>query len=123
MFLNYKRYLKRSLAFPIDLSDCKIIEEIDSKFLNEIYKCRTLEDHYRNSSCIDVLENIKVPTLFLSSIDDPIIPKNIVPVFLSNKNPNLNFVLIRGGHLGFFSNEEKTVAEVLVGKFYDIFSN
>lgn len=123
MLQNYKRYLKRSLAFPLDFSDCKMIEDIDMKLLDEIYKCNSLEEHYRNSSCIKVLECINVPTLFLSAIDDPIIPKTIIPSFLANKNPNLSFVLVRGGHLGFFSNGEKTIAEIMVGRFYDIHSS
>lgn len=122
MVLNYKRYLKRSLANPMDFSKCRSIEEVDSKLLNDVYKCDSLKDYYRKSSCVRVLENITIPTLFLSATDDPIIPKNIIPVALASKNPNLSFILTKGGHLGFFNNGEKTLAETLAGQFYDIYT-
>mmetsp|Transcript_30859 Transcript_30859/g.100610 ORF Transcript_30859/g.100610 Transcript_30859/m.100610 type:complete len:437 (+) Transcript_30859:1-1311(+) len=55
----------------------------------------------RESSCAEVLEFIKVPTLFVNSADDPIVHPTMIPhhEFGRNGNPNLVLAVTKtGGH-------------------------
>lgn len=59
---------------------------------------------YRKCSSIHRIEDIKIPMIFLNSIDDPLFPeKAFSPVRdLCAKHPLHAFVCLRhGGHLGF----------------------
>lgn len=123
MTLNYKRYINRSLIKPVDLTHCKNLEEIDTELLANYLKSASLDQFYSESSCVGVIHNISVPTLFLCAIDDPLIPQCIIPFEKFEKNENLSFIILRGGHLGFFANGLKTNAEILVEKYYDIISS
>jgi predicted alpha/beta-fold hydrolase len=67
----------------------------------------SIEEYYKQASCVFSLDDVKVPVLFLHSMDDPIVPgKHIEYVFQSaNKNPNLIFAVTeRGGHTAFLKN-------------------
>ncbi len=115
---NYKRYLKRSMINPPDFSKCRYMEEVDKMILSFLGE-KNLDDFYRKSSCIIYISKIKVPFLFINTIDDPIIPKEVIPIKSCLKNKNIGVVLLRGGHLGFFTNKKDTMAEVIVSEFYD----
>lgn len=119
---NYKKYINRSMKSPINLDHCKYLEEIDRELLKTVFNCSTLEEFYDKSSCVSVLENISVPMLFLCASDDPIIPRWVIPSEKYKSNENLSFLILSGGHLGFFANRLKTNAEVLVGKYFDVIS-
>lgn len=119
---NYKRYIKRSMIDPIDLSSCKYIEEVDRFFLRSVFDTDDLDEFYRKSSCVGVLGNIRKPFLFLSSSDDPLVPVSVVPVEACKENGNISLIIIKGGHLGFFTNGKETMAEIIVGKYYNIIS-
>ncbi|KAM0679804.1 hypothetical protein GINT2_001976 [Glugoides intestinalis] len=124
MVNNYKRYLKRSLSrLPVGIEKCSMMEEIDLLLLKEVHDCDNLEDFYKKNSCINYIDNIDVPMLFLSASDDPIIPNWIIPFYKYKTNENLSFLHLRGGHLGFFANDNKTNAEIFVGNYFDIISS
>lgn len=119
MTWNYKRYIRRSVKTPIDLNRCKTLEEIDEKLLKSVFKHETLDSFYHNSSCVNFLDKITVPTLFLCASDDPLIPVSMIPLEYFEKNDNLSFLIMKGGHLGFFNNGRKTNAEIIVEKYYE----
>ncbi|ELA42597.1 uncharacterized protein VICG_00349 [Vittaforma corneae ATCC 50505] len=120
MAKNYKKYISRSMKSPIYLDHCKYLEDIDKELLQTVFKFNTLEEFYDKSSCISVIDNISVPMLFLSASDDPIIPRWVIPSEKYKNNQNLSFLILSGGHLGFFANRSKTNAETLVGKYFDV---
>lgn len=103
---------------PPDFGSCKYLEEVDKLLLEQLSE-KTLEEFYAESSCISYISEINRPFLFINSIDDPIIPKEVVPTKICANNPNVGVVLLRGGHLGFFTNQQKTMAEVIVSQFFD----
>lgn len=119
---NYKRYIKRSMIDPVDLSSYKYLEDVDKFFLNSVFGSDNLEEFYQKSSCVGVLDSISKPFLFLSSSDDPLVPVGVVPVDICKKNSNISLIIIKGGHLGFFTNGRETMAEIIVGKYYSIIS-
>lgn len=115
---NYKRYIKRSMINPPDFSKCKYIEDVDKVLLDFIGE-NDLYDFYKTSSCIGYIKKIKIPFLFINTLDDPIIPKEVIPIKLCLKNKNTGIILLKGGHLGFFTNNKNTMAEEIIEKFYD----
>ncbi|KAI5180302.1 uncharacterized protein PAEPH01_2734, partial [Pancytospora epiphaga] len=118
MSRNYKRYIVRSMSVPINLSGCRFLDDIDSELLS-IYKVKHIDDFYKENSCISYLHNIKTPTLFINTIDDPIIPHEVIPFEKCLENENIGVAILKGGHLGFFTNRSETMAETIVGEFTD----
>ncbi len=51
----------------------KTSRDFDYYFIARILGCSTAENLYRKASCVTHIEEIAVPTLFLSSLNDPII--------------------------------------------------
>jgi len=79
--------------------------ELDDIYTRRLAGFTNLPDFYNAMSCKHHLHNIKVPTVFINSLDDPIVP----PPLLENirdaalKNPNMIFIEQKfGGHLGFY---------------------
>eukprot|EP00826_Nyctotherus_ovalis_P006512 TRINITY_DN11558_c0_g2_i5.p1 TRINITY_DN11558_c0_g2~~TRINITY_DN11558_c0_g2_i5.p1 ORF type:complete len:197 (-),score=49.67 TRINITY_DN11558_c0_g2_i5:111-701(-) len=64
----------------------------------------TVDDYYRKGSSILKIDGIRIPTLFISPLDDPMVVKDVLPFdeCLVNKNTILA-THPSGGHLGFFT--------------------
>jgi len=91
--------------------------ELDEEYTRKLHGFKTVPEMYRNWSCYNYWENITVPIVFINSIDDPIIPPQLVEkarAFVLNDNLKKNTkqstsgtkdrLLIEqkyGGHLGF----------------------
>lgn len=116
---NYKRYVQRTTVDKITLKGCKKLRDVDLK-LKEITGIDFSDDYYKNSSCRLHLHNIKCPFLFLNTSDDPVIPEEVIPIEDCIKNPNISLIIIKGGHLGFFTNGKKTMAEIIIERYFDI---
>lgn len=116
---NYKRYIKRSTVDKITFKGCRLITDVDKRLM-ELIKIDFSDEFYRTSSCRTHLQNIKVPFLFLNTSDDPVIPEEVIPVEECLKNPNITLIIIKGGHLGFFTNGQMTMAEIISERFFSI---
>jgi len=58
--------------------------------------------YYESSSCYDWVDQIRIPTLLLHSLDDPFLPMDGVPTEAIRTNPCLiDGVTEKGGHVGF----------------------
>ncbi|MFT4973501.1 MAG: putative alpha/beta-fold hydrolase, partial [Saprospiraceae bacterium] len=61
-----------------------------------------VEAYWKASSCRPVLNNIQVPSLVVSSLNDTFISKNCYPIAEAQSNPNLYLEMPDyGGHCGF----------------------
>ena len=49
------------------------IIDYDTVFTAKMFGYKDVEDYYDKASCTHQIKNIKIPTLFLSALDDPII--------------------------------------------------
>ena len=112
----YERYmmskLTKTLAFRrkhvADLVDTGInpvpdrLLEFDDRFTAPIWGFKSAADYYEKCSSARLLSDIKVPTIILTSRDDPVVPFDM----LAN-TPFSNYVDMistrTGGHLGFLS--------------------
>ncbi|KAK2962082.1 putative Medium-chain fatty acid ethyl ester synthase/esterase 2 [Blattamonas nauphoetae] len=77
---------------------------IDATFTAPLFGYPDTETFYRDASCSTFFDGIKIPTLFISSMNDPISLKEALDIDMIDANPNTSLLLTRGGgHLGFFS--------------------
>lgn len=112
----YSRYFLRSLrasarakarrfpeAFDVERAlAARTIREFDDAVTAPVHGFRDADDYYRRCSSGRRLASIRVPTLILHALDDPLIPRRSVPLEAIRRNPWLvNGVTLRGGHVGF----------------------
>lgn len=77
-------------------------QEYDTRATAPVYGFRDCWDYYAQSSCGPYLRRIRVPTLLLSSRDDPFYPESTLPLEDARTSPWLYPCFTRrGGHLGF----------------------
>jgi predicted alpha/beta-fold hydrolase len=61
----------------------------------------------RNQSCYYVVKDIKIPTLFIHSMNDPVCIKECLPIKAIKKNGNCILVLTqKGGHIEWFTGRK-----------------
>ena len=79
----------------------KSIREIDD-YVSKQFGYDKLEDYYQDA-CLDAkIQNIRVPTLFLTSDDDLIMPGTCLPIEKIKSNPYIALIKTRyGGHGAF----------------------
>ncbi|KAI5151590.1 hypothetical protein ENBRE01_2241 [Enteropsectra breve] len=120
MTKKYIKYIKRTMKVPLEnLEKLRDIKEID-RCLLKVFKAASIEEFYGSGSCKTYLKDIKIPMLFINTVDDPIIPREAIPFDEISKNENIGLILAKGGHLGFFTNKKHTMVEVLASSFYDL---
>lgn len=113
---NFVRSLRRKAAEKLarypDLFDGGLLErvrtiyEFDDAVTAPVHGFANARDYYTRSSAIGFLSRIRVPTLLLSSFDDPFLPGEVLERVrgAANDNPALTLAFSsRGGHVGFVS--------------------
>lgn len=73
-----------------------------SKIVAKIAGYKTVRDYFVDASVTPRLKNIKIPTLFLSALDDPFFGQDVIPIDHTNENV-LIAVTKTGGHLCYFT--------------------
>lgn len=105
------RYRRRHAAaperFPLDgIEQVRTIHQFDDRFTARAFGFGDAANYYRTQSSLGFLSTIKVPTLLVQAMDDPMIPFEIFTGLELRSNPNLTLVATRhGGHLGFISRD------------------
>jgi uncharacterized protein len=78
------------------------LREFDEAFTCPLHGFRDADDYYERASCGPHLPHIRVPTLVLNALDDPLVPPDSTPVELARGAPRVRLVQTRhGGHVGF----------------------
>ena len=68
---------------------------------------RDLKKFYKDVSCCHYMEQIKIPTLFIHSLEDPVCVKECIPFEKIVENENCILVLTqRGGHIEYLSGNK-----------------
>ncbi|GAA5952007.1 hypothetical protein JCM21900_000113 [Sporobolomyces salmonicolor] len=79
--------------------------EFDSLVTAPMGGYSTVAAYYRAASASNVIENVAVPFLSISALDDPIVDASGIPFDSASRNPYLTFATTQhGGHLGWFSS-------------------
>ena len=111
---------------PADkISGLRTLEDFDNLITGPLHGFRNAEDYYQRSSSLPRLEHIRLTTLLLSAVDDPMLPPEVLDevqeVARRKSALHLEFVE-RGGHAGFIAGSWPWrpfyYAEYRVGEFF-----
>ena len=112
--LNFVRNLRRRMrrkarALPgrfdlRQLTGVRTVRDFDEAFTAPHHGFHDAADYYHRASSLRVIEHIEVPTLILSSQDDPFVPPEQFQDPAVTANPALTVMVTRyGGHCGFLT--------------------
>ena len=77
-------------------------QDIHNKYVVPIHGYANVEEYWDRLSPHRQLLHVKVPLLSLNAADDVFSPEKSIPVHLTERNPNIAFVVtLKGGHIGF----------------------
>jgi predicted alpha/beta-fold hydrolase len=87
------------------LSSIRTMWEFDEIYTAPDGGYRDAGDYYEKSAAGNVLSSITIPTLIITSQDDPVIPYDIFTISALHVNPWIQLLAPpQGGHCGFFQN-------------------
>jgi len=99
------RYRRRKVVGLVDNGLNPVPDRLlpfDDQFTAPVWGYDSANDYYADASSVHVLKDVRVPTIILSSQDDP-----VVPFEMYEKAHLSNYIDIvstqQGGHLGFIS--------------------
>ena len=113
------------LAPQEEISALRTLEDFDNLITGPLHGFRDAQDYYRRSSSLPRLRDIRLNTLLLSAIDDPMLPPEVLDEVqeVARSNPALHIEFVqRGGHAGFIAGRLPWrpfyYAEYRVGEFF-----
>lgn len=107
-----KRYRTKVRLFPNryelnGLEKVSTIREFDDAITAPYSGYLSADDYYYRASALRVADRIRVPTLILTSEDDPFVPVAPFSESALRENSNISIVIEKqGGHCGFLSSSE-----------------
>lgn len=107
LLAGLRRYVRRKQArLPasiarVPLRTLRSIRDFDDRVTAPLHGFTGAADYYARSSCRPYLHRIRVPTLIINALDDPLVPVETVPG-AEELSPSVRLELApRGGHVGF----------------------
>lgn len=125
-----QKALEKQRRFP-DLAPAeriaalRTLEDFDNLITGPLHGFRDAQDYYAKASSLPILDRIRIQTLLLSAIDDPMLPPEVLDevrhIAARNACLHLEFVA-KGGHAGFIAGSAPWrpfyYAEYRVGEFF-----
>ena len=113
------------LAPASGIAGLRTLEEFDNLITGPLHGFKDAQDYYERSSSLGWLKGIKLNTLLLSAIDDPMLPPEVLDEAreIARRNLALRLEFVdRGGHAGFIAGSLPWrpfyYAEFRVGEFF-----
>ncbi len=113
------------LVEPDRITAIRTLEDFDNTITAPLHGYRDADDYYTRASSLHFLDGIRLNTLLLSAIDDPLLPPEVLDEVreAARKNPALHIEFVpRGGHAGFVTGwlpwRPFYYAEYRVGEFF-----
>jgi len=107
------------------ISGLRTLEDFDNLITGPLHGFRDADDYYQQSSSLPRLKHIKLTTLLLSAVDDPMLPPEVLDEVqdIARRNPALHLEFVqKGGHAGFIAGSRPWrpfyYAEYRVGEFF-----
>jgi uncharacterized protein len=131
-FLNSlkEKAQEKAMRFPDlapreEIAALKTLEDFDNLITGPLHGFRDAHDYYERSSSLPWLYRIRLNTLLLSAVDDPMLPPEVLDEVreLAKNNPALDLEFVqKGGHAGFVTGSVPGrpfyYAEYRVGRFF-----
>ena len=110
---------------PVDrIASLRTLEDFDNLITGPLHGFANAQDYYTRSSSLPFLHAIKLKTLLISAVDDPMLPPEVLDEVreIAAKNPALEIDFVqKGGHAGFITGSVPWhpfyYAEYRVGEF------
>jgi uncharacterized protein len=121
-----ERYARKQSLFPQryrkdGFGPVRTVREFDEAIIAPQFGYRDADDYYDQASAKRVVADVRVPTLMITSEDDPFIPYALFLAAKISENPAIRFVATQhGGHCAFISRRagaERFWAEERVVEF------
>lgn len=113
------------LAPQDKIAALRTLEDFDNLITGPLHGFRDAQDYYRRSSSLPYLTDIRLDTLLLSAVDDPMLPPEVLDDVrdAARHNPALHVEFVEeGGHAGFITGRWPWrpfyYAEYRVGEFF-----
>jgi predicted alpha/beta-fold hydrolase len=111
---------------PIErIRGLRTLEDFDDVITGPLHGFKDAQDYYRKSSSLAYLHRIRLATLLLSAVDDPMLPPEVLTEVreIADRNPALHLEFTaKGGHAGFVAGSRPWrpfyYAEHRVGEFF-----
>jgi predicted alpha/beta-fold hydrolase len=104
----HKKILAKKPLFPDQFNDdnyssITTFKQFDDRYTAPLHGFSCAEDYWERASSLQFLPFIKLPTLILSSSDDPLLTPQCFPQDIAEKHATLTLEITRyGGHTGFY---------------------
>lgn len=101
---NHKDEIQRFTSIDYDkLMQLTYLYEFDRAYQCPMWGYPTEEAYYRDASSVDSLLAVRIPTLCINAVDDPIAHHEALPYGEARQNPyTVLCTTSLGGHLGWF---------------------
>jgi predicted alpha/beta-fold hydrolase len=113
------------LAPALEIAGLRTLEDFDNLITGPLHGFRNAQDYYEHSSSLPWLKRIRLKTLLLSAVDDPMLPPEVLDEVsgVARLNPALHLEFVgKGGHAGFIAGSVPWrpfyYAEFRVGEFF-----
>lgn len=111
---------------PVDrIASLRTLEDFDNLITGPLHGFRDAQDYYAQSSSLPYLGAIRLKTLLINAVDDPMLPPEVLDEVreIADQNPALETEFVRkGGHAGFITGSVPWrpfyYAEHRVGEFF-----
>ena len=125
-----RKALEKAIRYPdlaaIDrIQGLRTLEDFDDLITGPLHGFRDARDYYEKSSSLRFLEGIRLNTLLLSAVDDPMLPPAVLDEVkkIAHRNPALHIEFPKkGGHAGFVAGSRPWrpfyYAEHRIGEFF-----
>lgn len=85
------------------------VSDFDDRLTRVSFGHASVDEYYRSASSAQHVAGVRVPTLFLSALDDPIVAPGLIPRAQVAANPWCVLATTRlGGHIGWFEGLDGT---------------
>ncbi|WP_445734672.1 YheT family hydrolase [Mariniflexile sp.] len=89
-----------------EIASIKTLYDFDNVYTSKAHGFKDALDYYGQSSCLQFLPNIKIPTLIINALNDSFLSAECYPVKEAKQNPNLYLEMPKfGGHAGFIDKK------------------
>ncbi|KAI9350295.1 Alpha/Beta hydrolase protein [Obelidium mucronatum] len=90
---------------PTKVKSSRFLTDFDEQLTRRVFGYRTVNEFYRMGGSAQYIPDVRIPTLLLNALDDPVALSNAIPVADIVANPFTILATTRcGGHLGWFES-------------------
>ena len=113
LYLLHEPVLKERFQeeFGIDIKetikamDPLTLNELDDKLASVSFGYKDAKEYHYKCACVHLIPNIKTTTLFMSSLDDPLVGEETIDFDVVRDNENCILATNKhGGHMGYYEN-------------------